>query len=83
MSCGRLRKGNYEIVIKRHAFERAMQRGVDPDLLEHILQTGTMRKFGKNRVKIEKKFRKFTVTCVDEIMGNILRIVTITKRVKR
>ncbi len=78
-----MQKDKYEIIVMRHAFIRASQRGIDPYLLERTLQTGTMKKFGKNRLKIEKKFKKFTVRCVDEIIGNILKIVTITKKVKR
>ena len=78
-----MQKGKYVIVIMRHAFIRAMQRGVDPYLLERTLQTGSMKKFGKNRLKIEKKFKEFTIRCVDEIIGNTLKIVTITKKVKR
>ena len=39
-----------------------------------------MKKFGKNRVKFEKRFKKFSVVCVDEIIGNLIKIVTIEKK---
>ncbi len=48
---GSLKKGRHEIVIKRHAFERAMQRRIHPDLVEDTPQSGKMKIFGKNRVK--------------------------------
>lgn len=75
-----MRKGAYKIVLTRHAFVRAMQRGVSPDLIEDALQTGNMKKQGKGRVKFEKRFKQFTVVCVDEITGNVIRIVTIEKK---
>ena len=67
-------------MITRHAFVRAMQRKIHPDLVEDTLLNGKMKKFGKNCVKFEKRFRKFTVVCVDEIMGNLIKIVTIQKK---
>lgn len=76
-------KGKYEIVVKRHAFIQAMKRGISPDIIEDVIQQGKMKKFGKNNVKIIKEFRKMTVTCVDEIIGNIIKIVTIVRKVKR
>jgi hypothetical protein len=77
-----LRKGSYEIIIVRHAFVRAMQRKVSPDLVEETIETGKMKWFGKNRVKFEKRFRRFTIICVDEIIGNVIKIVTIEKKVR-
>ena len=71
------------IVITKHAFTRAMQRGITPNIIEDTIQTGTMKKFGKNRVKFTKEFRKMSVNCVDEIIGQNIRIVTITKKVKK
>lgn len=75
-----MRKGQYKIVLTRHAFVRAMQRKVNPDLIENALQTGKMKKHGKGRVKFEKRFKQFTITCVDEITGNVIKIVTIEKK---
>lgn len=78
MNC--VRKGEYRIVITRHAFVRAMQRHIHPDLVEDTLQTGKMKKFGKGKVKFEKRFKQFTIMCVDEIIRNMIKIVTIEKR---
>jgi len=75
-----LRKGKYRIVLSRHAFVRAMQRHIHPDLIEDTLQSGKMKKHGKDRVKFEKRFKQFTVICVDEIIGNTIKIVTIEKK---
>lgn len=74
-----MRKGNYKIVITRHAFTRAMQRGIHPDLIEDALHSGRMKRFGRNRVRFEKRFKQFAVICVDEIIGNIIKILTIEK----
>ncbi|MFH1255774.1 MAG: hypothetical protein V1494_00640 [Candidatus Diapherotrites archaeon] len=75
-----MQKGAYHIVISRHAFVRAVQRRIHPDLIEDTVKTGKMKRFGKNNVKIEKRFKHYTITCVDEIVGLIIKIVTITKR---
>ena len=72
---------NFEIVIRRHAFIRAMERGVSPDMIEATLKGGTIERFGKNNLKFVKKYKRFTVICVDQICGNIIKIVIIeTKR---
>lgn len=67
----------YEIEIKRHAFIRAMQRGVTPGMIEATLKGGRIKRFGKNNVKFSKEYKKFTVICVDEIIGSKIKIVTI------
>jgi hypothetical protein len=71
----------YEIVIKRHAFIRAMERGISPDMIEATIKGGTVKRFGKSNVKFSKKYKQFTVICVDEIIGHRIKIVTIEKRV--
>ncbi len=72
---------HYDIEIKRHAFVRAMQRGVTPDMIEATLKGGKIEKFGKHNLKFHKKYKKFTVICVGEIMGEKIKILTIeTKR---
>lgn len=67
-------------MLQRHAFVRAVQRHIHPDLIEDTLKSGRMKRFGKNRVKFEKRFKHFTVVCVDEIIGNVIRIVTIERK---
>ncbi|MFH1751396.1 MAG: hypothetical protein ABH821_00440 [archaeon] len=73
-------KGDYKITIRQHVINRAIQRKICPDLIKETIQTGKMKKFGKNRVKFEKKFRRFVITCVDEIIRNTIFIVTIEKK---
>ena len=75
-----LRKNGHKIILSRHALIRAMQRGIDPDVIETTIKTGKMRYFGKNRVKFEKRFRKFAIICVDEKIGELIKIVTIIKK---
>ena len=71
----------YEIVIKRHALIRAMQRGITPDMIEATIKGGRRQRFGKNNVKFIKKYKQCSVICVDEIIGNRIKIITITKKV--
>ena len=71
----------YEIEIKRHAFIRAMERGITPDMIEATIKGGTVKRFGKNNVKFIKKYKHFHVICVDEIIGHRIKIVTIEKKV--
>jgi len=67
----------YEIEIRRHAFIRAVQRGVTPDMIEATLQGGRIVQFGKNNLKFYKRYRKFIVICVDQIINTTIKIVTI------
>lgn len=69
----------YEFEIKRHAFIRAMQRGITPDMIEATLKGGKIKRFGKNNLKFYKKYKRFTVICVDQIIGTKIKIVTIEK----
>ena len=71
----------YEIEIKQHAFIRAMERGITPDMIEATLKCGTIKRFGKNNIKLIRKYKHFQVICVDEIIGNKIKIVTIEKKV--
>jgi len=69
----------YDFEIKRHAFVRAMERKVTPDMIEATLKGGRIKRFGKNNVKFSKDYKDFTVICVDEIIGTKIKIVTIEK----
>jgi len=70
----------YEIEIRRHAFIRALERKITPDMIEATLKSGKIERFGKNRVRFVKRYKRFELVCVDEIIGNKIRIVTIEKR---
>ena len=67
----------YDIVIKRHVFERAMQRGIHPDLIEDALMKGKMSRFGKHGIKFTNKGSKRTIICIGELVGTKLKIITI------
>jgi len=69
----------YEIELKRHAFIRALERKITPDMIEATLRGGKITKFGKSNVKFSKKFKRFTVICVDEIIGTKIKIVTVER----
>lgn len=71
----------YDIVIKRHAFIRAMERGITPYMIEATIKGGTIKRFGKSNVKFIKRYKHGTVICVDEIIGRRIKIVTIERKV--
>lgn len=68
---------NYEIEIKHHAFKRALERNIDPDLIEDILKNGEIKKYGKHGIKFINKGSKRTIICVGEIIGTKIKIFTI------
>jgi hypothetical protein len=70
----------YGFEIRRHALIRAMERGVTPDMIEATLKGGTIERFGKRNIRFCKEYKRFTVICVDEITGDIIKIVTIETR---
>ena len=67
----------YDFEIKRHAFIRAMQRNVTPDMIEATLKGGKIEKFGKNNVRFIKDYKRFSVICVGEMIGTKVKIFTI------
>ncbi len=67
----------YDLVIKRHVFERAMQRGIHPDLIEDTLSKGKIKRFGKHGIKFINRGSKRTIICVGELIGDKLKIITI------
>lgn len=73
-------KPPYTIILTRHAYRRAIERGIHSDMIEEAIQQGRMEWFGKNRVKIIKEYHKATVIFVDEKIGNTINIVTVTKK---
>ena len=66
----------YEIRIKKHVFDQALKRKINPELIEKALVSGVIKREGKNKVK----FITETVVCVGEIIGNIIKIITIERR---
>ncbi|MBT5021309.1 hypothetical protein HOK51_09245 [Candidatus Woesearchaeota archaeon] len=75
---------NYNIEIKNHAVIRAIQRGITPDIVEATIKGGKLQKFGNNKIKFIKKYKKFIVICIGEIVCGKIKIITIeTKNEKR
>jgi hypothetical protein len=70
----------YDIVIKRHALMRAMERGITPDMIDAAIRSGRVERFGKSNVRFVKEYKDFDVVCVDEMIGRRIKIVTITRR---
>lgn len=69
-----------EIEIKRHAFLRALKRGIHPDFVEATIKGGKVKRFGKNYVKLIKTYKGFDIICVGHITGNMIKIITIEKK---
>jgi hypothetical protein len=66
-----------EIILKVHAIKRARQREIAfPDQVYDSLQTGKIRRFGKNGIKFVKKAKKGSIICVGEDLGNFIIIKT-------
>jgi len=71
---------NQNIVIKHHAFVRAIQRKIPPDIIEDCLQCGVIKRFGKNKIKFERKLKKRTILCIGEESEGEIKIITIEKK---
>jgi hypothetical protein len=71
---------NQKIIIKHHAFVRAIQRKIHPDLIEDCLQMGKIKRFGKNKIKFERRLKKRTIICIGEVSKEEIKIITIEKK---
>jgi hypothetical protein len=67
----------YNVEIRGHAYEQAIERCIHQDLIEKTLYNGEIKRFGKNYVKFINKGSKRTIICVGEIKGNKLVILTV------
>lgn len=67
----------YEFEIKRHAFMRAVQRGVTPDMIEATLKGGKIERFGKHNLRFVKEYKRFAVICVGQMIGTTIKIFTV------
>jgi len=67
----------YKIEITKHAYFRAYQRGITPDLIYSSIRCGKIIRFSKNHLKFVNKRKKNTIICVDEIRDSRIIIVTV------
>ncbi|MBW2976000.1 hypothetical protein KY347_00985 [Candidatus Woesearchaeota archaeon] len=67
----------YDFEIKRHAFIRAMERKVTPDMIEATLKGGKIERFGRHNIRFIKDYKNFTVICVGQMLGTTIKIFTI------
>ncbi len=70
----------YEITIKDHAIERAIQREIDPDRIYAILKKAKIKRFGKHGIKFINEGSKRTIICVGEIINNRIKIITVEEK---
>lgn len=68
------------IIIKVHAIKRARQREIAfPDQVYNAIQTGKMKRFGKDGIKFIKKTKEGTIRCVGEDLGHCIIIKTVER----
>lgn len=68
------------IVIKVHAIKRARERDIAfPDQVYNVIQTGKVKRFGKNYLKFTKRGKHGSVICVGEDLGHCIIIKTIER----
>ena len=67
----------YDFEIKRHAFIRALERNVTPNMIEATLKGGKIEKFGKCNIRFIKNYKRFRVICVGQMSGTRIKIFTV------
>ena len=68
------------VIIKVHAIKRARRREIAfPDQVYDTIQTGKVKRFGKNYIKFIKKGKKGSIICVGEDLGHAVIIKTIER----
>lgn len=73
-----LERKPWEVRITHHAFIRAMERGITPEMVEAVIKGGKIRKFGKNMIKFMGKYKRGKVICVGEKKEeNRIKILTV------
>ena len=74
----KVRRGEVEFVFLHHAVLRAEDRSIPWDLIESAIHSGKFHYFGKNMVKINKKFQGGLLTCVCKIVSPTeIKVITI------
>ncbi len=81
ISIGPLFRGDYEVLFVDHAARRAAQRKIPLDLLERTVFEGKFERFGGNKVKISKDYRKGAIICIGIIERDRIKIITIERGV--
>ncbi len=66
-----------EVLITRHAIIQARKRDITPDMVVAALKGGKQKRFGKNFIKYSIRYKKGTVVCVGEMVGEVVKIKTI------
>jgi hypothetical protein len=68
----------WKVKISRHAYVRALQRGIHSMDIESVIRCGRMKRFGKNHVRFMLDCREGAIICVGEKKTrNVIKILTI------
>lgn len=60
-----------------HALKRARRREIYPDMVYATIRGGKVKRFGKNFIKFMKRYKRGTVICVGEVVGQFVVVRTI------
>ncbi|MBU0472225.1 MAG: hypothetical protein KKF89_04885 [Nanoarchaeota archaeon] len=66
----------FEVTVSKHAIFQALEREIDPDIIEKSIRKSKIRRFGKNNIK----FSTNKIVCVGEIRGLEIVIFTVYKK---
>lgn len=74
-------RGKWRVFVTRHAHNRALMRGITPDILNAVVKNGKIKEFGKNYIKFISKYKFGYVICVGEKKPeNQIDLITIEVR---
>lgn len=71
---------DYTIDISHHAFKRALQRRIYPDMVEATIKSGKRVVVGKNYVKFVRSYGDFSIQCVGQVCGLTIKVITVTRK---
>ena len=66
-----------KVWLSTHAIKRARVREIYPDMIYATIKGGKIKRFGKNMLKFMKRYKRGTVICVGEVVGQSIVIKTI------
>lgn len=70
----------FEIELRNHVFIRADERNIDLEFIYTTIKSGKIKRFGKNNLRFEKKFKHFELVCIGQIRGIRLTVLTVYKK---
>ena len=76
-----MNRGKWKVYVTKHAHDRALMRGLTPDIVKAVVKNGKIKEFGKNYIKFISKYKFGCVICVGEKKSeNQIDLITIEVR---